>query len=183
MNINQQIEFDKIKELWAELALTDDAKEKIKETTWCLSESELRMRLKETTDARDMIEKLGTPPLQNISDMKEVILVVEKHRRAIGKVTLQGTVTAAGIDDRLLTAAVGADADGRLGRAVTQRVQLTAEYATLLQQNLVTGHKGGGVDLIQRFPRRFGCQTIVFIDERINIIAHRSPPFRFCYFH
>ena len=78
MNINQQIEFDKIKELWAELALTDDAKEKIKGTTWCLSESELRMRLKETTDARDMIEKLGTPPLQNISDMKEVILVVEK---------------------------------------------------------------------------------------------------------
>ena len=78
MNINQQIEFDKIKELWAELALTDDAKEKIKETTWCLSETELRMLLKETTDARNMIEKLGTPPLQNISDIKEVIQIVEK---------------------------------------------------------------------------------------------------------
>ncbi len=78
MNINQQIEFDKIKELWAQLALTDDAKEKIKETTWCLSETELRMFLKETTDARTMIEKLGTPPLQNITDIKEVIQVVEK---------------------------------------------------------------------------------------------------------
>ena len=78
MNINQQIEFDKIKELWAELALTDDAKEKIREATWCLSETELRMLLKETTDARDMIEKLGTPPLQNVSDMKEVIASVEK---------------------------------------------------------------------------------------------------------
>lgn len=78
MNINQQIEFDKIKELWAELALTDDAKEKIKETSWCLSETELRMLLKETTDARDMIEKLGTPPLQNVSDIKEVIQIVEK---------------------------------------------------------------------------------------------------------
>lgn len=78
MNINQQIEFDKIKELWAELALTDDAKEKIKETTWCLSETELRMLLKETIDARDMIEKLGTPPLQNVSDIKEVIQLVEK---------------------------------------------------------------------------------------------------------
>lgn len=78
MNINQQIEFDKIKELWAELALTDDAKEKIKETSWCLSETELRMLLKETTDARDMIEKLGTPPLQNVSGIKEVIQIVEK---------------------------------------------------------------------------------------------------------
>ncbi len=78
MNINQQIEFDKIKEIWAELALTDAAKEKIKEMTWCMSETELRMLLKETTDARDMIEKLGTPPLQNVSDIKEVILIVEK---------------------------------------------------------------------------------------------------------
>lgn len=78
MNINQQIEFDKIKEIWAELALTDNTKEKIKETTWCLSETELRMLLKETTDARDMIEKLGTPPLQNVSDIKEVIQLVEK---------------------------------------------------------------------------------------------------------
>ena len=43
MNINQQIEFDKVKEIWAELALTDDAKEKIKETTWCMSETELRI--------------------------------------------------------------------------------------------------------------------------------------------
>lgn len=78
MNINQQIEFDKIKELWTELALTDDAKEKIKDTSWCLSETELRMLLKETTDARDMMEKLGTPPLQNVSDIKEVIQIVEK---------------------------------------------------------------------------------------------------------
>lgn len=80
MNINQQIEFDKIKKLWAELALTDDAREKIKEATWCLSETELRMLLKETTDARDMIEKLGTPPLQNVSDIKEVIQIVEKRQ-------------------------------------------------------------------------------------------------------
>ena len=78
MNINQQIEFDRIKELWAECALTDDAKEKIKEATWCLSENELRMLQKETTDARDMIEKLGAPPLQNVSDIKEVIQIVEK---------------------------------------------------------------------------------------------------------
>lgn len=30
MNINKQIEFDKIKEMWSDLAVTDYAKEKIK---------------------------------------------------------------------------------------------------------------------------------------------------------
>ena len=67
MNIERQIEFDKVKDIWADLAITDWAKEKIREVTFCLSENELRRQLKDTTDARALIEKLGTPPLQNIS--------------------------------------------------------------------------------------------------------------------
>ena len=44
MNIDKQIEFDKVKEIWAELALTDWAKEQIKEVSLCYSENELRSR-------------------------------------------------------------------------------------------------------------------------------------------
>ena len=33
MNIDRQIEFDKIKEIWADLAVTDGAKDKIREAT------------------------------------------------------------------------------------------------------------------------------------------------------
>ena len=33
MNIDKQIEFDKVKEIWSDLAVTDGAKEKIKEVS------------------------------------------------------------------------------------------------------------------------------------------------------
>lgn len=78
MNINKQIEFDKIKEKWTDLAITDDAKEAISEIELSFSENELKSRLRDTTDARNMIEKVGTPPLQNITEIKEVLSIVEK---------------------------------------------------------------------------------------------------------
>ena len=77
MNIDRQIEFDKIKEIWADLAVTDGAKDKIREATLCFSENELVKQLKDTTDARNMIEKIGTPPLQNISEMKEILVIAQ----------------------------------------------------------------------------------------------------------
>ena len=78
MNIEKQIEFDKVKNIWESLALTDWAKEKIRETSLYFSESELKKQLKDTTDARFLIEKLGTPPLQNVSEIKDVVLIAEK---------------------------------------------------------------------------------------------------------
>jgi len=78
MNIEKQIEFDKVKEIWMNLTVTDQAKEKIRETWLYYSENELRKHLKDTTDARDMIEKNGTPPLQNVSEIKEIIMIAEK---------------------------------------------------------------------------------------------------------
>ena len=78
MNIERQIEFDKVKEIWSELAITDWAKEKIRETELFFSENELKKQLKDTTDARFLIEKLGTPSFQNITEIKEVLLIAEK---------------------------------------------------------------------------------------------------------
>lgn len=78
MNIERQIEFDKVKEIWTNLAVTDWAKEKIRETTLYFSESELKKHLRNTTDARFLIEKLGMPPLQNISEIREVLMIAEK---------------------------------------------------------------------------------------------------------
>ena len=78
MNIDKQIEFDKVKEIWSELAITDYAQENIRDIEICFSENELNKLLKDTTDARDMIEKVGTPPLQNITEIKEVLMIAEK---------------------------------------------------------------------------------------------------------
>ena len=78
MNIERQIEFDKVKEMWAELAVTESAAERIRKADVCFSEDELRKQLRDTSDARELIEKIGTPPLQNISEVKDVLLIAEK---------------------------------------------------------------------------------------------------------
>ena len=78
MNIERQIEFDQVKNLWSDLAITDGAKSKIREAALYFSETELKKQLRDTTDARFLIEKLGTPPLQNITEIKEVLLIAEK---------------------------------------------------------------------------------------------------------
>lgn len=78
MNIEQQIEFDKIKEIWMNLAVTAQAKERIKETSFYLSELELRKQLRDTTDARLLMEKMGNPPLQSVDEIKDILTAAEK---------------------------------------------------------------------------------------------------------
>lgn len=78
MDIGKQIEFDKIKEKWMELAVTEKAKEMIKGLSFYLSESELKRQLKDTTDSRNLIEKLGTPPLPDVQEIKESIVAAER---------------------------------------------------------------------------------------------------------
>lgn len=72
------IEFDKIKEMWRSLALTDGAKDKISNMTFYLAEGELQKELRDTTDARNMIEQFGNPPLQNVGEIKEILLAADK---------------------------------------------------------------------------------------------------------
>lgn len=78
MNIEKQIEFDKIKESWKALAVTDFAKKMIAEVSCYLVEGELRKHLRDTTNSRLLMEKLGTPPLQNVAEAKEILTIAEK---------------------------------------------------------------------------------------------------------
>ena len=78
MNIEKQVEFDKIKELWAERAVTMHAKERIRNMSSYLSERELRKKLRDTTDARELLEKLGTPTLPDVEEVKTVLRAAEK---------------------------------------------------------------------------------------------------------
>lgn len=78
MNVEKLIEFDKVKEIWENLAVTEWAKEKIREISFCLNESVLRKQLRDTTDSRNLIEMLGMPPLQNLTEIKDILMVAEK---------------------------------------------------------------------------------------------------------
>lgn len=75
----QILEFHKIKEQWAALALTDAAKEKIKNTEICLSEDELSVLLRHTTEAKKMMEKCGMPPLVSFKGIAEIMRAAEKE--------------------------------------------------------------------------------------------------------
>lgn len=77
MNTESQIEFNKVKNIWSELASTDYAKEQIKKADIILSERELRKALQDTTDSRELIEKLGNPPLQNVTEIREILTIAE----------------------------------------------------------------------------------------------------------
>ncbi|MBO4391126.1 MAG: DNA mismatch repair protein MutS [Lachnospiraceae bacterium] len=76
--IENQIEFNKIKELWSSLAVTEKAKEMIADKWIILEESTLKREIKDTTDARDLIEKLGNPPLQDVSEILEILEIAGK---------------------------------------------------------------------------------------------------------
>lgn len=74
-NSEEILEFHKIKEKWALLALTEGAAQRIRAEGPCLSETELALRLRETTEARVMLEQEGTPPLVSMEGMETLFAV------------------------------------------------------------------------------------------------------------
>lgn len=78
MMIEKQIEFNKVKQIWSGLAITAKAKEQIADRWIILDESTLRREIKDTTDARELIEKLGNPPLQDVSEISEILTIAGK---------------------------------------------------------------------------------------------------------
>ncbi len=80
MNLDKVLEFDKVKMRWKELAVTEHAYELIDGASFLMSELELKSALKDTTDARELLEKLGTPPLQNVTEIKEVMDIARKDQ-------------------------------------------------------------------------------------------------------
>lgn len=65
------LEFDKIKAIWQEYAVTEKAKQKIAEIRPVLSRRELDVMLRETGQSRQLLEKCGTPPLAALNGMEE----------------------------------------------------------------------------------------------------------------
>lgn len=68
------LEFNKIREKLADYACTDHAKKIFSELTPFLSESDLDHSLKETTEARIILEEAGTPPLTSLTDMEKIMI-------------------------------------------------------------------------------------------------------------
>lgn len=74
----RMLEFDEIIRHLEEFAYTEGAKKKIKELSMSLSETEVRAALKNTSEARLMIEKCGMPPIVSSEGIRELIITAEK---------------------------------------------------------------------------------------------------------
>lgn len=72
------LEFDKVKKLWADCALTEYARQSIEDARPVLAETELAARMRETGEARQMLELCGTPPLVSLEGIRELLAAAEK---------------------------------------------------------------------------------------------------------
>ncbi len=72
------LELEKIKEIWAGLALTAAARERIAAAEPILAQRELSAAQRETTESRQLLEKFGTPPLVSLEGMKQILQIAEK---------------------------------------------------------------------------------------------------------
>lgn len=69
----QILEFNLILEKLEEFAHTEAAKEKIKNLTPCLKEGEVKKSLRDTTEARTIIDRIGLPPAVSMNGLKEIM--------------------------------------------------------------------------------------------------------------
>lgn len=67
------LEFDKIRKMLQEYAMTDAAKELCIQLTPSLSQTEVSHRQRETTEARILLDKAGQPPLMSLFGIRESI--------------------------------------------------------------------------------------------------------------
>ncbi|AFQ45101.1 endonuclease MutS2 [Desulfosporosinus meridiei] len=78
MNANNTLEFNIILETLAEHALSQKAREKLLSLKPFLNERECKAKMQETTEARKILEGIGTPPLASMKELDKILDLTEK---------------------------------------------------------------------------------------------------------
>jgi len=78
MDIDKTLEFGKIKEKLAEFCCTEAAKTKAKGLEPFLSETEVLTQLRETSEARVLLEKGGNPPITEMQHIEEYVAIAKQ---------------------------------------------------------------------------------------------------------
>ncbi len=76
MNHSHMLEFDSILDKLAQYALSGPAAERCRALSPSLNEAEVRLRMEETTQARQLILQFGTPPLPGMAELSKVLDLV-----------------------------------------------------------------------------------------------------------
>lgn len=72
------LEFDKIRHKLSEYAFADNTKNKLLALTPYMNEKEVKFKIKDTTEARKLLDSMGLPPLPNMKDINKYLDLAEK---------------------------------------------------------------------------------------------------------
>ncbi len=72
------LEFDKVLNRLSELALSEHAKQKLLSLSPSLKEKECKKNIKDTTEAKKILENIGTPPLSSMKELDTILDLAEK---------------------------------------------------------------------------------------------------------
>ncbi len=78
LNTHGTLEFSQILSALSEFALSESAKDKIMELKPFLSEQECKRHMRDTTEAKRIIETFGVPPIAIMEDLDRTLLLTEK---------------------------------------------------------------------------------------------------------
>ena len=67
------LEFDKILAMLSDYAVSDQAKQKLLGLRPYLSETEVKNRTLDTTEAKEILERIGTPPFATMKDLDKYL--------------------------------------------------------------------------------------------------------------
>lgn len=76
----QILEFDKIIEKLKEYSYTEFAKESFNNLKPFLSEAKVLSELNQTTEARKVLDNIGTPPLVSMKDVQKLLITANNGR-------------------------------------------------------------------------------------------------------
>lgn len=79
MNTECILEFDQIKKQLRECAVSEQAKAILQNLSPILDETECKNKMKETTQARTLLDTYGTPPLAAMKELDTILLAVQQH--------------------------------------------------------------------------------------------------------
>ncbi len=78
LNTNTTLEFNQILSNLSEFALSESAKTKIMALSPSLSERECKRHMRDTSEAKKVIESLGTPPIAIMTELDKILILAEK---------------------------------------------------------------------------------------------------------
>jgi len=72
------LEFDKIKQMLCDIAVSEEGRQMLNRLEPSLSEGEVKAWINETTQARKILDHMGTPPLSSMKDIRQLLELAQK---------------------------------------------------------------------------------------------------------